>query len=73
MEIGETFRRALRVKAILREQGLSAVQLQALTRISGRRLDNIMLGKTDMNASEVTEIAKALNVDYKQILDEYKI
>jgi|GEM_PF-4813983 len=73
MEMGETFRRALRVKAILREQGLSAVQLQALTRISGRRLDNIMLGKTDMNASEVTEIAKALNVDYKQILDEYKI
>jgi len=71
--MGETFRRALRVKAILREQGLSAVQLQALTRISGRRLDNIMLGKTDMNASEVTEIAKALNVDYKQILDEYKI
>jgi len=73
MEMGETFRRALRVKEILREQGLSAVQLQALTRISGRRLDNIMLGKTDMNASEVTEIAKALNVDYKQILDEYKI
>jgi len=73
MEIGETFRRALRLKAFLREQGLSAVQLRAMTRIPERRLDNIMVGKTEMSAGEVAEIAKALNVDYKQILDEYKI
>jgi len=73
MEIGGIIKQGLRVRAILKEKGLSAMQLHRKTGIDDARIYNILSGKTEMSAGEVTEIAKALNVEYEQILDEYKI
>jgi len=49
------------------------MQLHRKTGLDDARIYDILSGKTEMSAGEVTEIAKALNVEYEQILDEYKI